>query len=109
MSRSVASPHQRNWDLRAAGNFIGGGAGAGLIITAALAAASGAPFRLALAIGLGGVLAGLSLVWLEIGKPWRALNVFFHPRTSWMTREAIVAGILVPAGVVGAAASSAVT
>ncbi|HXA23237.1 MAG TPA: phenylacetyl CoA [Acetobacteraceae bacterium] len=100
MSRSVAFQHQRNWDLRAAGNFIGGGSGAGLIVTAALAAAAGAPFRVALAIGLGCVLAGLSLVWLEIGRPWRALNVFFHPRASWMTREAIVALLLIPTGAV---------
>jgi phenylacetyl-CoA:acceptor oxidoreductase subunit 2 len=66
----------------------------------------GAPFRLALLLGLGCVLAGLSLVWLEIGKPWRALNVFFHPHTSWMTREAIVAGVLVPTGLIGLVAGS---
>ena len=29
-------------------------------------------------------------------SPLRALNVFFHARTSWMTREAIVAGPLFP-------------
>jgi len=106
MSQSMASRRQRYWDLRAAGNFIGGGTGAGLIITAALAAAMGAPFRLALALGLGFVAAGLSLVWLEIGKPWRALNVFFHPRTSWMTREGIVAGGLVPLGLFAVATGS---
>jgi phenylacetyl-CoA:acceptor oxidoreductase subunit 2 len=100
MSRSVASLHQRNWDLRAAGNFIGGGCGAGLVVTAALGAATGAPFRLAMAIGLACVLAGLSLVFLEIGKPWRALNVFFHPHMSWMTRESIVAGPLVALGLI---------
>lgn len=106
MTPSMTSRHQRNWDLRAAGNFIGGGTGSGLIVTAGLAAAAGVPFRLTLAIGLACVVAGLSLVWLEIGKPWRALNVFFHPHTSWMTREAIVAGILVPAGLIGAVAGS---
>ena len=99
MSPRIA--HQRNWDLRAAGNFIGGGAGTGLIVTSALAAAVGAPFRVALAAGLVLVLTGLSLVWLEIGKPWRALNVLFHPGTSWMTREALVAGVMVPAGMLG--------
>jgi len=30
-------------------------------------------------------------VWLEIGRPWRFLHVFFNPRTSWMSREALVA------------------
>ncbi len=98
MSQPIASRRQSYWDLRAAGNFIGGGSGAGLVVMAALAALAGAPFRLALALGLAGVLLGLSLVWLEIGKPWRALNVFFHPRTSWMTREGIVASLLFPAG-----------
>jgi phenylacetyl-CoA:acceptor oxidoreductase subunit 2 len=34
---------------------------------------------------------GLLMVLLEIGKPWRALNVFHHPQTSWMTREGVVA------------------
>jgi len=106
MSQIVASRRQSHWDLRAAGNFIGGGTGAGLIVMAALAAAAGAPFRLALALGLGCVLAGLSLVWLEIGKPWRALNVFFHPQTSWMTREGIMAGVLVPSGLLAVASGS---
>ncbi|HET9019458.1 MAG TPA: phenylacetyl CoA, partial [Acetobacteraceae bacterium] len=98
---------QRSWDLRAAGNFIGGGSGSGLILLAGVAAASGAPFRLPLAIGLGAVLAGLSLVWLEIGRPWRALNVFFHPQTSWMTREGIVAVVLLPLGLLALAAAGA--
>nr|WP_294519592.1 NrfD/PsrC family molybdoenzyme membrane anchor subunit [uncultured Rhodopila sp.] len=108
MNRSLAAPHQRNWDLRAAGNFVFGGTGAGLIVTAALAAAAAAaPFRLPLAIGLFSVMIGLSLVWLEIGKPWRALNVFFHPHTSWMTRESIVAGALIPIGLIAVVLASA--
>ena len=98
MSQIAASRRQRHWDLRAAGNFVGGGTGAGLVVVAALAAMTGAPFRLALALGIVSVVAGLSLVWLEIGKPWRALNVFFHPQTSWMTREGIMASLLVPCG-----------
>lgn len=107
MSQSVVPRRQRSWDLRAAGNFIGGGTGAGLIVTAAAAAVTGAPFRLALALGLGFVAAGLSLVWLEIGKPWRAVNVFFHPRTSWMTREGIVATALIPVGLLAVGMGSA--
>jgi len=103
MSQIAASRRQRHWDLRAAGNFVGGGTGAGLVVVAALAATTGAPFRLALALGLVGVVAGLALVWLEIGKPWRALNVFFHPQTSWMTREGIMATVLVPCGLLAVA------
>ncbi|MCC7151084.1 MAG: hypothetical protein IT501_03720, partial [Rubrivivax sp.] len=46
---------------------------------------------LPLLAGMAFVMAGLGLVWLEIGKPWRAFNVFFHPQTSWMTREGFIA------------------
>ncbi len=106
MSQTVTSRRQRYWDLRAAGNFIGGGTGSGLIVVAAIAAVAGEPFRLPLALGLGFIAAGLSLVWLEIGKPWRAFNVFFHPRTSWMTREGIVATVLIPLGAIAVAADS---
>jgi phenylacetyl-CoA:acceptor oxidoreductase subunit 2 len=35
------------------------------------------------------VLAGLAGVGSELGRPLRALNVFRHPQTSWMSREAI--------------------
>lgn len=84
---------QRHWDWRAAGNFVLGGTGGGLLFFAAAASALGAvPVALALA-GLALVGAGLTLVWLEIGRPWRALNVFRHAETSWMTREAFVAAL----------------
>ncbi len=98
MRQSQLARRQGQWDLRAAGNFIGGGTGTGLVVAAAVAAAlPGAHVVLAVPVivGMLFVMAGLSLVWLEIGKPWRALNVFFHPQTSWMTREAILAGPLV--------------
>jgi phenylacetyl-CoA:acceptor oxidoreductase 26-kDa subunit len=93
---------QTSWDWRAAGNFIGGGAGTGLLITSVLFAAANTsivpafngPLLLALAlIGL-----GLLCVWLEIGRPLRALHVFFNLGTSWMSREAVVALFLFPAG-----------
>jgi phenylacetyl-CoA:acceptor oxidoreductase subunit 2 len=83
---------QRHWDDRAAGNFIGGGTGSGLAVFAALLSLSGGwdGWPAFLAAGLF-ICAGLSLVWLEIGRPWRFLHVFFNPQTSWMTREALVA------------------
>lgn len=93
---------QTSWDWRAAGNFIGGGAGTGLLITAALLAAPGAaqpwPQSWLVMCGLALVGLGLMCVWLEIGRPMRALNVFFNPRTSWMSREAFVAPFLFFAG-----------
>jgi phenylacetyl-CoA:acceptor oxidoreductase subunit 2 len=49
-------------------------------------------------IGLALVGLGLLCVWLEIGRPLRAINVFFNPRTSWMSREAFVGLLLFPAG-----------
>jgi len=95
----AASRLQRFWDIRAAGNFIGGGTGSSLLLWAALGLIAGLPYFQAALIGLMFVGAGLLLVWLEIGKPWRAFNVFFRPQTSWMTREGIVALPLFAVGV----------
>ncbi len=82
---------QKHWDARAALNFMLGGAGAGLMIAGALVYAQTlAPVVLSLAL----VATGLGAVWLEIGKKLRALNVFFNPMTSWMTRESFVALLL---------------
>ncbi|PKO59856.1 MAG: phenylacetyl-CoA:acceptor oxidoreductase [Betaproteobacteria bacterium HGW-Betaproteobacteria-19] len=86
--------HQTSWDWRAAVNFIGGGSGSALL---AIAVASHFPAvpplpLILLALALIGV--GLLSVWAEIGRPWRAFNVLFHPQTSWMTREAFVAGLI---------------
>ena len=93
---------QTSWDWRAAGNFICGGAGTGLLMARAL---FGGPTRASLwspdwivFIGLALVGLGLLCVWLEIGRPLRALNVFINPRTSWMSREAFVGLLLFPAG-----------
>jgi phenylacetyl-CoA:acceptor oxidoreductase subunit 2 len=58
------------------------------------------PYFPAALIGLSFVAAGLFMVWLEIGKPWRAFNLFFRPQTSWMTREGIVALPLFAAGTI---------
>ena len=74
---------QRHWDWRAACNFMFGGTGTGLVVAAALAG----PRQMAVdvLVGLAFVALGLTAVWLEIGRPWRALNVMFNPFTSWMT------------------------
>ncbi len=89
---SVRPWHQTNWDWRAALNFIGGGTGTGLLIAATIA--GGAAYA-GLALGaLACVAFGLAWVWMEIGRPWRAINVIFHPQTSWMTRESLVAAPL---------------
>lgn len=81
---------QRHWDARAAMNFMCGGAGSGLLIASAVFDWAGtlvAPWL----VGLGLIGLGLASVWLEIGRKLRFVNVFFNRRTSWMTREALVA------------------
>jgi phenylacetyl-CoA:acceptor oxidoreductase 26-kDa subunit len=85
---------QTHWDWRAAGNFICGGAGSGLVTFTVLSGITGVAAKLLLLAGLGLVGLGLLCVWLEIGRPLRALNVFFNPRTSWMSREALVSVVL---------------
>jgi len=86
---------QKHWDARAALNFMLGGAGGGLMVAAAMAYPdSRAPVILSLAL----VAAGLGAVWLEIGKKLRAINVFFNPFTSWMTRESFAALLLFALG-----------
>jgi phenylacetyl-CoA:acceptor oxidoreductase subunit 2 len=86
---------QAHWDARAALNFMLGGTGSGLMIAAALATPdSRLPILLALVL----VAAGLAAVWLEIGRKLRAVNVFFNPFTSWMTRESFAALLLFALG-----------
>jgi phenylacetyl-CoA:acceptor oxidoreductase subunit 2 len=90
-----SSPWLQNfWDMRAACNFMGGGAGTGLVVASAAFALLGKAYMVPMLLGLALVGFGLFMVWMEIGKPWRALHVFFHPQTSWMTREGIVAPFL---------------
>jgi phenylacetyl-CoA:acceptor oxidoreductase subunit 2 len=93
---------QTNWDLRAAGNFIGGGSGTGLLIAGTLPFALGLPYRPFAAVGLALVALGLFCVFLEIGRQLRAANVVLHPGGSWMTREALVAPLLFACGLAAA-------
>ncbi len=89
---------QRNWDGRAAANFIAGGAGGALLLMAAVAGLGTEATRTAILLGLVLIGCGLTCVWFEIGRPWRALNVYRHFATSWMTREAVVAVAVFAAG-----------
>jgi len=94
-------PHpwqQTSWDARAAGNFMCGGAGAGLIVFTAMAQSSGLALAGLMLAGLALVGLGLFSVFLETGRPLRAINVLFNPRTSWMSREAFTAALLFAVG-----------
>ena len=105
---SIKPVVQDYWDWRAAGNFLFGGTGSGLMIVLAFAALlGGVSFPLPALIALAFVGAGLFLVWLEIGKPWRFLNVFRNPFTSWMSREAYAAAFLTLTGLAAAWTGSA--
>lgn len=85
---------QAHWDWRAAGNFMFGGAGAGLLVFTVIAGTRGPAGIVLVLAGMGLIGLGLLCVWLEIGRPLRALNVFRRPGTSWMTREAMVAPLV---------------
>ena len=106
----LAAPKpQRNWDARAAANFICGGAGGGLLFcTALLAIAAPGSRAVAAAQWLAMALIGFGLtcVWFEIGRPLRALNVYRHIATSWMTREAVVALAVFGSGLAAALTGS---
>ncbi len=93
---------QASWDWRAAGNFICGGAGSGLIAATAFSGVQGLAAIWLMLIGMALIGCGLLCVWLEIGRPMRALNVFINPRTSWMSREALVAPVLFGLGLASA-------
>lgn len=100
---SLSPALQVNWDWRAAGNFVCGGTGAGMLATAACGGWLGTlQFEAATGAALAAIGIGLFLVWLEIGRPWRFANVFRNPATSWMSREAWAAVVLFPAGALGA-------
>jgi Fe-S-cluster-containing dehydrogenase component/DMSO reductase anchor subunit len=98
---------QQHWDWRAAANFIGGGTGTGMMVAASVSALFGTPIWPFALLALIFVAGGLSMVWTELGRPWRALNVIFHPQTSWMTREALVAPPLFISGLAAAWYNSA--
>jgi phenylacetyl-CoA:acceptor oxidoreductase 26-kDa subunit len=94
---------QRSWDARAAANFALGGTGSGMLVILAFSDAAGTPLRAALMLALALVAAGLGAVWLEIGRPERAIHVLFNPFTSWMSRESFAAALLFALGAAAAA------
>jgi phenylacetate-CoA ligase len=94
----IAPAHQQHWDWKASGNFICGGAGAGLFLLAAVADQGGGSFRVSASLALALVALGLLLLLFKIGRPLRSLYVLRRPDRSWMAREAWVAGAFFPLG-----------
>ncbi|HWP25446.1 MAG TPA: 4Fe-4S dicluster domain-containing protein [Xanthobacteraceae bacterium] len=100
-ARGIEPSHQQHWDWKAAGNFACGGLGSGLFLFVAMATLRHQSWYQAGWFALGAVALGLFLVFLKIGRPWRFLYVLRQPQRSWMTREAYVAAVFFPAGIVG--------
>ncbi len=95
-TRGVEPWRQQHWNWKAAGNFLCGGAGAGLFIFVTLAGLGGAPVLVGGLIALGVIAFGLFLLIFKIGRPFRFSYVLRQPRRSWMSREAWVAGAFFP-------------
>lgn len=93
---------QAHWDARAAANFVCGGMGAGLVVAAALSGARGTALAAPMVAGALLIALGLASVFAELGRPLRAANVVRNPRTSWMSREALVAPFLVASAIAAA-------
>jgi len=98
-SRGVEPWHQPHWNWKAAGNFLCGGAGTGLLAVSAGVAVAGAPFALPALSALGLVAFGLVLLLFKIGRPLRSIYVLRQPQRSWMSREAWIAGAMFPLGI----------
>ncbi len=94
----AAPKHQQHWDWRAAANFIAGGSGGGLLVCAAAASFAAQDVRSMILAGMALIAAGLTCVWFEIGRPWRAINVLRHLSNSWMSREAALAPFVFACG-----------
>lgn len=82
---------QAVWDWRAGIQFSCGGTGTGLLLFTAVVSFQNPLWLtytgwLALAI----ISLGLASVWIKLGQRWRALYVILNPRTSWMSREALL-------------------
>jgi phenylacetyl-CoA:acceptor oxidoreductase subunit 1 len=95
-TRGVEPWHQQHWDWKAASNFIGGGAGSGLLVVAAAAGLWNGPVFLVNSAAMGAIALGLLLLLFKIGHPERSLYVLRQPWRSWMSREAWVAGLFFP-------------
>lgn len=94
---------QAHWDARAAANFVWGGMGGGLVVASALSGAGGTALAAPMLVGVALIALGLASVFAEIGRPLRAANVVLNPRTSWMSREALVAPLLIACALATAA------
>jgi phenylacetyl-CoA:acceptor oxidoreductase subunit 1 len=96
-ARGAEPELQQHWNWKAAGNFIGGGMGAGLLMASLATGMAGLGEAATLgAAALAIIALGLAVLLLKIGRPLRFIYVLRQPRRSWMAREAWIAGALFP-------------
>jgi formate-dependent nitrite reductase membrane component NrfD len=99
MTRVELIPPRRQvlWGWPAALNFALGGLGAGLYVSAVMAAGFGRSPAVIAASWLGPllVLAGFVAVATEAGRPFRGPRVLTRLQTSWMSRELWIGGAFV--------------
>ena len=89
----IPAARQRVWGVPAVLNFALGGLGSGFYAAAALTAGLAPSPAVTLAAWLGPLLvfAGLGAVATEAGRPLRGPRVLARVRTSWMSRELVLA------------------
>ncbi len=93
---------QTVWRWPAVINFSLGGMGAGLYLWGLLLSWLQGDLPSAFAIKVGGpllVALGLASLSHEAGRPLRGIHLWRHVRSSWMSREAVAAGIFIPLAV----------
>jgi DMSO reductase anchor subunit len=85
---------QTVWRAPAVANFVLGGLGTGVYVSAAILAGSGPSPMLAIASWLGPalVLVGFGAVVMEAGRPLRGARALTRLATSWMSRELWLGG-----------------
>ena len=97
---------QREWNWKAAANFLCGGAGSSLFAFTTAGAFDGAPFVSPGLVSLGIVALGLLVLMFKIGRPLRFINVLKQPLRSWMSREAWIAAVFFPLALISLAMPS---
>lgn len=93
---------QTVWRWPAVINFSLGGMGAGLYLWGLLLSLLQGQWPASFAFKVGApLLVGLGLLSLthEAGRPLRGIHLWRHVRSSWMSREAVAAGIFMPLAV----------
>ena len=93
----VVKPRKQHvWEWPAVANFVFGGMGAGLYILGVIFGMLGVTIRSSFEwLSPLIMVVGLSILAIEAGRPFRARFLYKHLQRSWMSREAVAAGLFV--------------